>query len=434
MTKQNDYKYKTLFEVCRDLLEHPEFLQDKTGSKLLLDRFIRHELHKMWGDSIHKHFDEARQHLKGELQPVPDLFTDVELRRIIGTEIAWYLERQKDRIPYPPGCDLAKMRNDFVCEVTIGKDPILDEDSPERRMIELETYLRSWQDFPAFGFGVRALENATGGILPGEICVLTGAPGTMKTSLALCAVEDFVLRGDEGLVLYCSVDMAPREITQRLMEWEAQIPQHILASMRARQDPELGKIKRTILEKYNRRLIIKGHGNTMAMTVGDLLRNCLKRQPQLVVIDYLTRLKEPGQSDLEFVELAMPQILSFAHQYETSFLILSQMSRVSRAEQASGHTGGHGRGGGIVEELAHTEIELFHQPVEGNNPLVIAAITKARRGIAGQYFALEYDGPIKRFTGGATKMLKKTTKSAVFEPAADKFYGLGTYFPPRKVS
>jgi hypothetical protein len=159
------------------------------------------------------------------------------------------------------------------------------------------------------------------------------------------------------------------------------------------------------------------------MILDDLLRHCLKRQPQLVVIDYFTRLKQPGQSDLEFVEDAMPKILRFAHQYQASFLILSQMSRSSRAEQATGRTGGHGKGGGIVEEMAHTEIELFHQPVEGDKPMIIAAITKARRGLAGQYFSLDYDGPIKRFSGIACKMSKTTQKKAIFEPVSDGFYG-----------
>jgi hypothetical protein len=159
------------------------------------------------------------------------------------------------------------------------------------------------------------------------------------------------------------------------------------------------------------------------MFLDDLLRHCLKRQPQLVVVDYFTRLKQPGQSDLEFVEGAMPKILSFAHQYQASFLILSQMSRVSRAEQASGRSGGHSKGGGVVEELAHTEIELFQIPVENDKPMIIAAVTKARRGIAGQYYSLEYDGPIKRFTGGARKMAKRTQKKPIFEEANENFYG-----------
>jgi hypothetical protein len=413
-------KRKSLFEICQDMRQHPEFLEDKIGLKLMLDSFIREELTRIWGDKLPQHFDEAKKHISAQIHPCAGLFTDVDLRRIIGSEIAWLLER-----PSQPslGCDLEKLRNDFVNDVRFGPEPLLDDDSPTRRMIELESYLRSWEDFPRFGFGIRALEDATGGILPGEICVLTGAPGTMKTSLALCAVDNFVSRTEEGLVYYCSVDMAPREITFRIMERESQIPQAVLSSMRSRNDPEILAIRKSISGKYDKRLIIKGHTDTKQMTIDDLLRHCLKRQPQLIVIDYFTRLKQPGQSDLEFVESAMPQILTFTHQYQASFLILSQMSRTSRAEQATGRIGGHSKGGGVVEELAHTEIELFQQPVEGDKPMVIAAVTKARRGIAGQYFSLDYDGPIKRFSGSARKMSKAVQKRAIFEPSNDSFYG-----------
>ena len=53
--------------------------------------------------------------------------------------------------------------------------------------------------------------------------------------------------------------------------------------------------------------------------------------------------------------------------------------------------------------------------------MVIAAITKARRGVSGQFFSLGYDGPIKRFDGTALKMTKNTQRKAIFEPV-DGFY------------
>jgi replicative DNA helicase len=402
--------------MCVELLNKPEFLAETVASKDMLDGYIRENI--QYGFDLSEQFEDVLKFVKQELQPCRDLFTDIELRRIIGTEIAWI--RQQKAVAEKCGnvTEMTQARENFINDVRYGMDPALDEDSPLRRMTELETYLRSWRDFPAFGFGVRALEDATGGILPGEICVLTGAPGTMKTSLALSAVDDFVSRTKEGLVYYCSVDMAPREITQRIMERESRIPQAILTDMSGRRDPEFKDIKREIKNKYNGRLAIHGHTDTRQMGIDDLLQACLKRQPQLIVVDYLTRLKQSGQSDLEFVEHAMPKILQYAHQYQASFLLLSQMSRASRSEQASGRIGGHGKGGGVVEELAHTEIELFQQPVDGDKPLVVAAVTKARRGVAGQFFSLDYDGPIKRFSGAATRMKRSSKKKPMFESAS----------------
>lgn len=411
---------RTLLEMARDVAAHSGIAGDAEAVRDVLNGAVHDALAETWGPSLGDSFEEALKWLKEQLKPVENAFSEIQLRRIIGTEIAWVMEAQS--IPRGSGVDLAKKRSEYVAAVTWGADPLLDPDAPQQRVNELVRYLRAWADFPAFGFGIPALDDATGGILPGEICVVTGAPGTMKTSLALAVVDDCVSRTEAGLAYYASVDMSPREIAMRILERETGTPESILRAMAAREAQELSPLRESVQKKYNGRLAIHGHTPSKRMTIDALLHECLKRQPQLVVLDYLTRLKEPGQSDLEFVELAMPRMLDFAHQYETSFLILSQMSRSSRSDQAAGRIGGHGRGGGIVEELAHTEIELLQQGQDGGKPLVIAGITKARRGVSRQYFALGYDGPTKRFDGTAEPMARTSQRKRVFETAAGGFY------------
>ena len=413
---------RTLYEIALDISRHQELTEggDNDAAKVILSSSAHDALIRSYGNELPRSFDDALSYLKEQLKPCEDVFSDVELRRMIGTEIAWLSHTaQRD---HSKSVNLAAEREKFLDEAMFGISPLLDPDSPSRRLAELETYLRSWADFPAFGFGIDDLDDATGGILPGEICLLTGAPGTMKTSLALSAVDNYVSRTDSGLVCYCSVDMAPREITMRLMERDNEVQEAILRSLETQGDPDIPQMRNKVTRKYNGRLAIIGHNPPRRITVGSLLQFCLKRQPQLVVIDYLTCLKDKGQSDLEFVEEAMPDIVAFAHQYETSFLLLSQMSKTSRSEQAAGRMGGHNRGGGIVGELAHTEIELFQQPVENDKPMVIACVTKARRGIAGQYFSLGYDGPIKKFDGTAQKMAKTVQRKTMFSPV-NGFYG-----------
>lgn len=413
-------KRRSLFEIALDVSKAG---MDAEACRDILEGAAHEALLETWGNELEGYFDEALSFLREQLKPCPDAFSDVDLRRIIGMESAWIAEtrvRDKDR-PF----NLAAERDKFLNEARFGLDPLTDPDSPSKRLGELETYLRTWADFPAFGFGIPDLDNATGGILPGEICVLTGAPGTMKTSLALSAVDDYVSRTEKGLVCYCSVDMAPRDITMRLLERENQVPEMSLKQMKADKDAGLPQMLSVVRNRYDGRLAINGHKTGRRMTINKLLFYCLKRQPQLVVIDYFTCLKEKGQSDLEFVEDAMPRILDYAHQYETSFLILSQMSKASRSEQAGGRMGGHSRGGGLVSELAHTEIELFQQQQDGDKPLVIAAITKARRGIAGQYFSLDYIGSIKKFTGRAQRMTKQAKRQTLFE-RDEKFLSLAS--------
>lgn len=415
-------KKRTLFDIALDVSRAPDL--DTAAKRDILSGHVHDVLIETWGSSLAEYFDDALAYLREQLKPCEGAFSDVALKRVIGMEIAWIAEtatRDKSR-----RIDLEAERSRFINEAMFGPEPLTDPDSPTTRLGEMTTYLRTWADFPAFGFGIEELDNATGGILPGEVCALTGAPGTMKTSLALSAVDNYISRTESGLVCYCSVDMAPREITMRLMERENEIQEALLRSMVAHDDPDLPEMLQKVRRKYDGRLAIKGHTPSRRMCLGDLLQFCMKRQPQLVVIDYFTCLKAKGQSDLEFVEDVMPDIVAFAHRYETSFLILSQMSKSSRSEQTSGRMGGHSRGGGLVSELAHTEIELFQQYVENDKPMIIAAITKARRGIAGQYFSLGYDGPIKKFDGTAQKMTKQVQRRTMFEVANHGFYSMAS--------
>ncbi|GHT01150.1 hypothetical protein AGMMS50276_28590 [Synergistales bacterium] len=415
-----------LHELCVTYA-HNGVLNDPEIAKGMVDPAMRDAINGYsYNIRANSDFQMVFENIKRDLAPLKGLYSDVEIKRVIGQEEAWQVqiadasgERYVYRTPEQIKLDFDR----HIEESRLGKDPRIDDSSPTNRLKELEEYQRTWEDFPAFGFGIRKLDDAMGGILPGEICLLTGAPGTMKTSLALSVVDDFVRRSETGLVYYASVDMSPIEITMRLLERETCKEQKELGFMRgSNPDGYRALCKEHITAKYDKRLVISGHSDDRFMTIDSLLHDCSARQPQLIVIDYLTRLKQPGQSDLDFVELAMPQILKYAHRFQASFLILSQMSRSSRADQSSGRAGGHSKGGGIIEEVAHLELELFHQSVEGDKPMVIAAITKSRRSTINQFFSLDYDGPIKRFTGDAEKMTKNTKKTAIFERANEGYF------------
>ncbi|GHV34476.1 hypothetical protein FACS1894187_05120 [Synergistales bacterium] len=413
-----------LHELCLTYVRNG-VLNDPENAKTMLDPAIRDAVNACsYNIRANGDFQMVFESVRRDVAPLRGLFSDVEIKRIIGQEEAWQIDtanenRTARRTPEQLRLEL----DEHVIAARFGKDPCADENSPTRRLKELEEYQRAWEDFPAFGFGIRKLDDAAGGILPGEICVLTGAQGTMKTSLALSAVDNFVGRSKTGLVYYASVDMSPIEITMRLLERETCRDQKELSFMRGA-DPEgyRALCKEHITAKYDKRLVISGHKDDKFMTLDSLLHDCSARQPQLVVIDYLTMLKTIGQSDLDFVDIAMRVILRYAHRYQASFLILSQMSRASKYSQYGGQMGGHAKGGGIVEELAHLEIELTRQKVESGLPMVIAGITKTRRGVAHQYFSLDYDGPIKRFTGGAEKMTMNTKKTAIFERANEGYF------------
>ena len=98
-------------------------------------------------------------------------------------------------------------------------------------------------------------------------------------------------------------------------------------------------------------------------------------------------------------------------------VILSQMGRASKQLQASGSpTLGSAKGGGIVEELANAQVDIFKDaPVnELALPRIVATVAKTRRGVAGRSFELEYDGRTMSFTGKAVPVRRLKAQKPVF--------------------
>jgi len=142
------------------------------------------------------------------------------------------------------------------------------------------------------------------------------------------------------------------------------------------------------------RLKILGNSYRNRWTIDGVEKQAAMRLPSLLVVDFLTCLKRPGQSDLDAVEEIMPRLQGITQKLGIKTLLLSQMSRLAKTDQAKGAVGGHSKGGGIVEELAHAEIELLKDAPEseGEQPKIIATVTKTRRGVNGSSFALDYKG------------------------------------------
>lgn len=409
MATQHDDVRRPLVLFAWDLAARRAELGDETARELLISQ-IHESVLECWARDLERDWDGVLEHVRCDIHTCADLLSDVELRRILGQELLFLRKSQFKRPDKSP----ESFRREFLSVLEYGRDPLTDADSPGRRIAEMTEHLRTWADFPAFAFGVPDLDDAFGGVLPGDICVVAGAPGTMKTSLALSFLDDFIMRTEGRFALYCSVDMAPREIGMRLAERESGVPEQELRRLAAEGSSRYSEACGLVRSKYDGRLAVRGHTPGSRMTVRSMLDEALLRNAQLIIIDYLTRLKDPSQSDLEFVEEAMPMLLDHAHRYETSFLILSQIARASRSDQACGHLGGHSRGGGIVEELAHSEIELVRQETAGTAPMIIACVAKARRGRAGLCFSLDYEGPLKRFTGKSQRVVRKAPRLAKY--------------------
>lgn len=278
--------------------------------------------------------------------------------------------------------------------------------------------VREWSRDSAFLFGIDALDDLTGGVQPGEMMALAGAQGSMKTSLLLNGIENALDRG--MLVQFYSLDMTPGEVQERRIQRRLQCHQYALHDMIRCKDPRVDAAAEEISETDKLFEVFGNDGPGSDLTVSDVIDRAQMRMPNVLCIDYLTLLRRPTQSDLDCVNEAMPKLKRLCQSCDISMIILSQMGRASKREQLSGITGGHAKGGGIVEEMVHSEIELFKDIATDSEPsAIIATVTKNRRGPSGRSYRLDYEPQCMYFTGDATRVVRagKAAQKKTFERA-----------------
>jgi replicative DNA helicase len=288
-------------------------------------------------------------------------------------------------------------------------------DAPGEHLARLRKEVQSWGETYSFTLGISGLDESWGGIMPGEIAVIVGAQGSMKTSLALNGVEHFLRENQDGTVLFFSLDMTTEELSARIIMRDLGVSHQEVYGMMREQNLRYLQAERAFAEATKGRLKMLGNTDNSRWTIEGVEWQVALRKPDLVVIDFLTMLKKPGQSDLEAVEEIMPRLQATTQRLRIKTLILSQMARASKNDQAKGITGGHSKGGGIVEELAHSEIELYRDKGEDDNepPRIIATITKTRRGVSGASYELAYRGRQMEFTG-QTRRVQREKRKPIF--------------------
>ena len=275
---------------------------------------------------------------------------------------------------------------------------------------------------PPCRFGLDRLDRLLGGgIFPGDLMVLTAGPGSGKTSLALSMAEAAVRDGLR--CAFFSIDMGVEALLTRRLQSRLSWPEWRIRQTMQGDRPELD---REALESTIRKMHRDDDGQFLTFGPGPdggydddrLLTTVAKHSPDLVVIDYCTLLKRTDsrgrqETDFECVCRVVPRLLTVARQMGLSLLVLSQMGRDSRRHQAQGGIGGHGRGGGLLEERAHTEIEL-QRFQDGDQGRFFASVSKNRRGSLGD-FELHMEVPGMKFTDAVPVRRAQSARKAPFE-------------------
>lgn len=293
--------------------------------------------------------------------------------------------------------------------ITAGK---VVESNERAHMRDLAAQVQSWKNLTGYGFGIYEFDRAFGGLYPGETLALVGAPGSMKTSLALNAVDNYLHNFDRS-VLFFSLDMPAKTIAARRLMRELDAFQGEIYAMLKDGDPKVKNAVERMQANDRGRYKLIGRKRGGERYSWDEIRNIIVQvAPELVIIDYLTCIGDYA-TELAAVKDLMPKICGAAEDFGISFILLSQMGRSSRTAQ-SVSSGGHAAGGHHVEDSVDVEIELLKQ-MDDDSSSFIATVTKTRKTASGRSFQLNYAPRTMEFLNSCTEVRRAVKPRQVFE-------------------
>jgi replicative DNA helicase len=302
----------------------------------------------------------------------------------------------------------------LVRECTSGERIAVSD--PDIHQAAYEQMVKSWGGLPLFQTGIDELDDDIGGgIFPGEIMVLVGGEGSMKTSLALHAVDNYIQNVGRK-VLFLSLDMPAYQINNRRLMPLMNCNEKEVTEQ-AFNETEEYKAAKAERQRRDHGLFRVVHGE---YTITDIERIIQFEAPSVVVLDYVTAVSG-FDDELSAARAVTTALRRWKKEFGCSFLVLNQMSDIALANQRKGDVGtGRGLGGGSLRRAADVVLELFRDRVEQETasglyplqPRIVCSVAKTRRGSAGKHWSLHYTGETMKFLGTATRVKLRNKRNA----------------------
>jgi replicative DNA helicase len=184
--------------------------------------------------------------------------------------------------------------------------------------------------------GFKGLNELLGGYSDGQMITLAARPAMGKTSLALgmlfAAAQDIVMRKEEGVCLFVSIEMPRVEIVRRLTSQLTGVTEAELKSPSSLQPETVDRIVAAANEYASLPIYIHDTTYWLHDLKALLYRMRLKhKRLRLVVIDYLQLMRakldrRDANREQEVAEVSR-SIKSFAKEFKCPILALSQLNR-----------------------------------------------------------------------------------------------------------
>jgi len=181
---------------------------------------------------------------------------------------------------------------------------------------------------PGLSTGYPDLDDAIGGLRPGELIVIGARPGTGKTLAGLC-IADYVASRLKLPVLFASLEMREDELTKRRIAAVARVP---LVSIVRHQvsDADWHLINRASERLLETELRIDDASSQSPARIRGKLREMERTggAARLLVIDYLGYLAAPkAESRQQAVAELVRQVKNIAREHDIPVILLAQLNR-----------------------------------------------------------------------------------------------------------
>jgi replicative DNA helicase len=244
-------------------------------------------------------------------------------------------------------------------------------------------------------YGFRELDKITGGIGPGEVCVLSAHTGHGKTSLALQVAVNVAREAEANIpVLYFSGEMLAHDLWLRVGCAAGSVNMTSLRNCPIESD--LRDLFRGIDSTVKSRLWVHDSGMQLPTILGKIRRFAKQHPGGLIVIDHLDHISGNGKEGRAFdLHNIVNDIKGAALRGKVAVMLLAQFNRGQSLDEKP--TRRSLKGASSIEQIAD-QIILIHRLDDNMVSQANIIVDKNRRGRSGVEIPVLFETRYTRFS------------------------------------
>ncbi len=257
---------------------------------------------------------------------------------------------------------------------------------------ELERRVRE-DDAPGIPTGYDAIDEAIGGLRRGVMTVVGGRTSMGKSALAR-SIADNVSASGVG-VHYFSLEDSKAMLAERQVADSARIGLQALAAPKGRVTKgDMASLSMAASNLRGRKNwgVEDRDGVSSADVAASVRRRRDELRTGLVVVDYLTRMHEPGDGTRAQVNNSLRGLQKLAREENVALLVLSQVGRDQEKESRAPRLSDL-KESGAIEEQASCVLLLHREQVKDKPERAGVIVAKNKHGARDLWIPLQWDGP-----------------------------------------